>query len=193
MFLNKQLNFEKRAIVTSFWIVLLFVSQLSAQQFVDGEKLEVLENQVVVQNSHEAVWKALTAFGNVSKFHTSIDDSMALNGTKEEAKLGAEREVQIPDGINNIIHKERIVTFIDGVYYTYEVYESENFPTKKMQITYGVRLDEKGRTILFSKTFYKLNNAISTRVFEKEIEKIWQWIVYWLINIILKQVKGIRI
>lgn len=162
--------FEKR-VVKPFWIVLLFVSQLSAQQFIDGEKLEVLENQVVVQNSHEAVWKALTAFGNVSKFHTSIDDSMALNGTKEEAKLGAEREVQIPDGINNIIHKERIVTFIDGVYYTYEVYESENFPTKKMQITYGVRLDEKGRTILFSKTFYKLNNAINTKFLKRKLKR----------------------
>lgn len=162
--------FEKR-VVKPFWIALLFVSQLSAQQFIDGEKLEVLENQVVVQNSHEAVWKALTAFGNVSKFHTSIDDSMALNGTKEEAKLGAEREVQIPDGINNIIHKERIVTFIDGVYYTYEVYESENFPTKKMQITYGVRLDEKGRTILFSKTFYKLNNAINTKFLKRKLKR----------------------
>lgn len=153
-------------------LAILTVAQLSAQQFLDGEKLEVIENQVMVQNSHQAVWKALSAFGNVSKFHTSIDDSMALNGTKEVAKLGAEREVQIPDGINNIINKERIVTFIDGVYYTYEVYESENFPTKKMQVTYGVRLDEKGRTILFSKTFYKLNNAINTKFLKRKLKRI---------------------
>ncbi len=153
------------------WMAVLLVTQLSAQQFIDGEKMEVLENYVIVQNSHEAVWKVLSAYGNVSKFHSSIDDSMALNGTLEQAQLGAEREVQIPDGINNIINKERIVTYIDGVYYTYEVYESENFPTRKMQVTYGVRLDEKGRTILFSKTFYKLNNAINTKFLKKKLKR----------------------
>ena len=152
-------------------LAMVIATQLSAQQFIDGQKLEVLEHQVVVQNSHEAVWKALSAFGNVSTFHTTIDDSMTLNGSEEEAKLGAEREVQIPDGITNIINKERIVTFIDGVYYTYEVYESENFPTKKMQVTYGVRLDEKGRTILFSKTFYKLNNVINTKFLKRKLKK----------------------
>ncbi len=162
--------FQKR-VAKSLLIAVLFIGQLSGQQLIDGEKMEVLEYQVVVQNSHEAVWQALSAFGSVSKFHTAIDDSMALNGTDEQANLGAEREVQIPDGINNIIHKERIVTFIDGVYYTYEVYESENFPTRKMQITYGVRLDEKGRTILFGKTFYKLNNAINTRFLKRKLKR----------------------
>ena len=133
--------------------------------------IEILESKVVVRNSHEAVWDALSSFGNVSKFHTTIDDSMSLNGTTDKAKLGVEREVQIPDGINNIINKERIVTFIDGVYYTYEVYESENFPIKKMLITYGVRIDSKGRTILFSKTFYKLNNGLSTKFLKRKLKR----------------------
>ncbi len=158
----------------SYWylfLATLFVTPLSAQQFVDGEKLEVIEYQVVVQNSHQAVWKALSSFGDVSKFHTAFDDSMPLNGTREHARLGAEREVQIPDGINNIINKERIVSFMEGVYYTYEVYESENFPTKKMQVTYGVRLDEKGRTILFSKTYFKLNSAIHTKFLKRKLKR----------------------
>lgn len=150
---------------------MLLVSSLSAQQVIDGEKMEVLENQVIVQNSHKAVWKALSSFGNVSSFHTTIDESVMLNGTEEEARLGAEREIQIPDGIHNIINKERIITYIEEVYYTYEVYESENFPNKIMQVTYGVRLDAKGRTVLFSKTFYKLNNALNTKFLKRKMKR----------------------
>lgn len=163
--------FEKTVVFRLMIVAILLVANVSAQQVIDGEKLEVLENKVVVHNSHEAVWEALSSFGNVSNFHTTIDDSVALNGTKEEAQLGVEREVQIPDGINNIINKERIVTFIEGVYYTYEVYESENFPTKKMLVTYGVRIDSKGRTILFSKTFYKLNNGLNTKILKRKLKR----------------------
>jgi len=88
-------QFFEKGVAKSLLMAVLFIGQLSGQQLIDGEKMEVLEYQVVVQNSHEAVWKALSAFGNVSKFHTAIDDSMALNGTEEQAYLGAEREVQI--------------------------------------------------------------------------------------------------
>ena len=164
-------QFFEKTFVQPLLIAILLVTNVSAQQLIDGEKLEVLESKVVVRNSHEAVWDALSSFGNVSKFHTTIDDSMSLNGTTDKAKLGVEREVQIPDGINNIINKERIVTFIDVVYYTYEVYESENFPIKKMLITYGVRIDSKGRTILFSKTFYKLNNGLSTKFLKRKLKR----------------------
>ena len=164
-------QFFEKTFVQPLLIAILLVTNVSAQQLIDGEKLEVLESKVVVRNSHEAVWDALSSFGNVSKFHTTIDDSMSLNGTTDKAKLGVERVVQIPDGINNIINKERIVTFIDGVYYTYEVYESENFPIKKMLITYGVRIDSKGRTILFSKTFYKLNNGLSTKFLKRKLKR----------------------
>lgn len=154
-----------------FVIAVMLVNQLAAQQIIDGEKMEVLENEVIVHNSHEAVWNALSSFGNVSGFHTTIDESVALNGTEDKASLGAEREIQIPDGMNNIINKERIIKYIDGVYYTYEVYESENFPTRKMHVTYGVRLDHRGRTVLFSKTFYKLNNGFLTNLFKRKLKR----------------------
>ena len=51
------------------WLAILLVAQLSAQRIIDGEKMEVLENQVIVQNSHDAVWSALSYYGNVSSFH----------------------------------------------------------------------------------------------------------------------------
>lgn len=152
-------------------MLLLLLTQLSAQQIIEGEKMKFLENKVVVNNSPQAVWKALEAFGNVSTFHSMIDESIVLNGSGVEAMLGAEREIQIPDGIVNIINKEKIIKIIDGMYYTYDVYESENFPMKKMQVTYGVRLDHKGRTILFSKTFFKFNNALANGLLKKKLDR----------------------
>lgn len=156
---------------TALWLLLLLLTQLSAQQVIEGEKMKFLENKVIVNNSPEAVWKALVAFGNVSTFHSTIDESIVLNGSDVHAALGAEREIQIPDGINNIINKEKIIKIIDGVYYTYDVYESENFPMKKMQVTYGVRLDHKGRTVLFSKTYFKFNNALANRLLKKKLHR----------------------
>lgn len=150
---------------------MLLAAQLTAQDVKKVENLETIENQVFVNGSPEAVWNALSSYGNVSSFHSVIDDSMPINGSVDKASLGSEREVQIPDGINNIIFKERIVNFSEGIYYTYEVFESENFPTKRMKVTYGVRLDEKGRTILYSKTAYKLSNILSTKFLKRKLDK----------------------
>jgi len=154
------------------FLMLLLVSHLSAQEVIDGEKMKFFENQVVVNNSPEEVWEVLAAFGNISSFHTTIDDSFAIDGSLQEAVLGAEREIQIPDGVNNIINKERIIEIIDGIYYTYDVYESENFPIKKMQVTYGVRLNFKGQTILFSKTYFKFNNALADGFLRKKLDRV---------------------
>jgi len=153
------------------WLMLLLVAQLSSQQIIEGEKMKFLENKLIVNNTPQEVWKALVAFGNVSTFHSTIDESIVLNGTAEEAMLGAEREIQIPDGINNIINKERIIKFIEGIYYTYDVYESENFPIKKMQVTYGVRLDHHGKTVLFSKTYFKFNSALANGLLKKKLDR----------------------
>ncbi len=152
-------------------LMLLLVAQLPAQKIIEGERLKFFENQVVVNNSPAEVWEVLAAYGNVSEFHSTIDDSIAINGSKEEAVLGSEREIQIPDGINNIINKERIIDLIEGIYYTYDIYESENFPIEKMQVTYGVRLNFKRQTVLFSKTYFKFNNALANRFLRKKLER----------------------
>ena len=151
--------------------MLLLVAQLAAQEVNESERMKFFENQVVVANSPTEVWEVLAAYGNVSDFHATIDDSFAINGSVVEAVLGSEREIQIPDGVNNIINKERIIDLIEGVYYTYDIYESENFPIKKMQVTYGVRYNFKGQTILFSKTYFKFNNALANKFLRKKLER----------------------
>lgn len=156
------------------WLLLLLMlaaTGLSAQHVIDGEKMKFFENKVLVNNSPEEVWKILASFGDVSDFHSTIDDSSAINGSSDAAVLGSEREIQIPDGINNIIHKERIIDVIDGIYYTYEVYQAENIPMKKMYVTYGLRSNFKGQTILYSKTYYKFNNALANGLLKKKLNR----------------------
>lgn len=165
---------KKLVKINSNWLMLLMMlvaAEMSPQGAIDDEKMKFFENKVIVNSSPEEVWRILTEFGNVSSFHTTIDDSIAINGSTEEAALGSEREIQIPDGVNNIINKERIIQLIEGVYYTYEVYESENFPIKKMQVTYGLRRNFKGQTILYSKTFYKFNNALASGLLKKKLHR----------------------
>lgn len=137
----------------------------------DFNKSKTILNQVIVEGSPQQVWKVLKAYGTVSNFNATIDESYMLDQSTGEAKLGAEREIHIPNGINNIINKERIVAYVDGVYYTYDVYETENFPTKQMEVTYGVRRNGSGQTVLFSRMEYEMNNYLNTRMFKGKLKK----------------------
>ena len=102
---------------------------------------------------------------------STIDEGSALNGSLNLAVLGAERESIIPKGIYNIIQKERIIELVDGAYYTYEVYDSENFSVKKMYVTYGVKLDNEGNTVLYGITEYKMNSGLATRMVKGKLSK----------------------
>lgn len=150
---------------------LISLGSTHAQVKSDLKKNKIIHNKVVVEGSPQEVWKVLKAYGDVSSFNATIDESYMLNEGSGNAELGAEREIHIPNGINNIINKERIVDFVDGVYYTYDVYDTENFPIRQMEVTYGVRRDNRGRTILFSKTYFKLNNRINTKLLKGKIIK----------------------
>lgn len=161
-------------IISNYLLVLMFLISLGsthAQVKSDLKKNKIIHNKVVVEGSPQEVWKVLKAYGDVSSFNATIDESYMLNEGSGNAELGAEREIHIPNGINNIINKERIVDFVDGVYYTYDVYDTENFPIRQMEVTYGVRMDNRGRTILFSKTYFKLNNRINTKLLKGKIIK----------------------
>lgn len=159
-------------IISNYLLVFLIsLGSTHAQVKSDLKKNKIIHNKVVVEGSPQEVWKVLKAYGDVSSFNATIDESYMLNEGSGNAELGAEREIHIPNGINNIINKERIVDFVDGVYYTYDVYDTENFPIRQMEVTYGVRMDNRGRTILFSKTYFKLNNRINTKLLKGKIIK----------------------
>lgn len=153
-------------------LLLLMPGQVNAQQTLKETPLKTISNELVVRGSVEEVWKALASFGNVGSFLSTIDESYPINGSRVMAAEGSERESMIPDGINNIIYKERITDIVEGSYYTYEVYDSENFTLKKMLVTFGVTSDKEGRTILYSRMRYKMNSALMTHVLRRKLNKI---------------------
>lgn len=151
--------------------VLFVIGNMTAQKDDLEAGIKIVGNEVIVNSSPEDVWQALASFGNVSSFLSTIDEGSALNGTLNEAVVGSERESIIPQGINNIIQKERIIELMEGVYYTYDVYESESLPVKKMLITYGIKLDASGKTVLYSRIKYKMNSGLKTRMLKGKLDK----------------------
>ena len=151
--------------------VLFVIGNVTAQNDDLETGMKIIGNEVIVNSSPEDVWQALASFGNVSSFLSTIDEGSALNGTLNLAVVGSERESIIPQGINNIIQKERIIELMEGVYYTYDVYESESLPVKKMLITYGIKLNEEGNTILYSRIKYKMNSGLKTRMLKSKLDK----------------------
>ena len=156
---------------TVLWIVLFVIGNATAQKGDLESGMKIIGNEVIVNSSPEDVWQALASFGNVSSFLSTIDEGTALNGTLNLAVVGSERESIIPQGINNIIQKERIIELMEGVYYTYDVYESESLPVKKMLITYGIKMNEEGNTVLYSRIKYKMNSGLKTRMLKGKLDK----------------------
>jgi hypothetical protein len=156
---------------TILWTVLFVIGNVTAQKDDLESGMKIIANEVIVNSPPEDVWQALASFGNVSSFLSTIDEGAALNGSLNHAVIGAERESIIPQGINNIIQKERIIELMEGVFYTYDVYESESLPVKKMFITYGIKLDEEGKTVLYSIIRYKMNSSLKTRMLKGKLDK----------------------
>jgi len=152
-------------------MVFFVIGNVTAQKDDLESGMKIISNEVIVNSSPEDVWQALASFGNVSSFLSTIDEGAALNGTLNLAVIGAERESIIPQGINNIIQKERIIELMEGVFYTYDVYESESLPVKKMYVTYGIKLSKEGKSVLYSVIKYKMNSSLKTRMLRGKLDK----------------------
>lgn len=157
--------------VAIFWLLLFVFGSINAQDYHRESGMKIISDEIIINSSPEDTWEVLAAFGNVSNFLSTIDEGYALNGSLNLAVVGAERESIIPKNINNIIQKERIIELVEGAYYTYEVYESENFPLKTMYVTYGVKLDSQGKTVLYGITEYKMNSGLATRMMKGKLSK----------------------
>jgi hypothetical protein len=162
----------KRSHLTVAILFLVMMAHVNAQQTGKEPQLKTISNELVVKGSVEEVWSALASFGNVSSFLSTIDESYPLNGSRVIAAEGSERESMVPDGLNNIIYKERVTDIVEGSYYTYEVYDSENFTLNKMIVTFGVTSDKEGRTILYSRMRYKMNSVLMTHFLRRKLNKI---------------------
>lgn len=95
-------------------------------------KLKRIQQQMKIDVSPERMWEILSRYGDVSGFHAGVEISYNEEGSNNEAGPGCERVCHIVDMGLHITLKERIVDYVEGDSYTYEVYEWKNFPLSKM-------------------------------------------------------------
>ena len=137
-------------------------NQTHGQQKHKTMKLMQVNYELVVNVTPEKAWNVLANYGNVGSFHSSLKSSKSINGSNNKAKMDCERECIIPNGKKEIMVREKITEIIEGQYYTYDVYEWKNFPLKKMFITYGVKTNNEGETVIYQNSEYRLNPRFLT-------------------------------
>lgn len=128
---------------------LLVLNPVSTNAQKNIDELLWIENSVQVNSTLDEAWKVLANFAGVGTFHVLYDETILLNGNSNEVAMGAERESLIPDGMFNLIQRERVVDVVDGAYFTYEVYDSEKPSMESMLVTYGVMSNEEGRVKIY--------------------------------------------
>ena len=152
-------------------LTILLVMSASLVSRAQTDMYRVIENRITVDTSPELAWKVLADFTGVSEFHALFDESNLLRGEEGMVQMGSERESHIPDGINNVILKERVTDMKEGSFYSYTVYEWENIELEGMQVTYGVGLNELGQTEIYNRTVYRMRSGIITGLMRSRFDR----------------------
>lgn len=150
--------------------VLLMTSSILLSQ-APSNLYRIVENRLTVDASPEHAWKVLSDFSGVSDYHALFDESNLLKGKEGSVEVGSERESHIPDGINNVILKERITNMLEGSFYSYTVFDWENIPLEGMSVTYGVGINELGQTEIYNRTAYCMTSGVVTSLTRGKFER----------------------
>lgn len=135
-------------------------------------KLTKIQKHIRIEKSPEEMWDILSQYGDVSNFHAGVVKSYHEPGSKNTATLGCERVCNIVDMGLNIVLKERIVNFIEGKGYQYEVYEWKNFPLKKMLFGFNIESSNDGKTILTINLEYRASPGFLTPFMVPKMKKL---------------------
>lgn len=101
-------------------------------------KLREIKHQQRIYVDAEKMWRILSHYGEVSRFHAGVLESRSEQGSDNLAAPGCERICHIVDlGLHISLH-ERIVAYKEGESYTYEVYRWKNFPLRKMLFSFRI-------------------------------------------------------
>lgn len=125
-------------------------------------KLKKVRQEIPVAVSQEAMWEILSQYGDVSDFHAGVVRSYRVQGSENQAALGCERVCEIVDMGLNITLNERIIDFVEGKSYKYEVYEWKNFPIRNMFFEFSIHPGAAGQSILALEIEYKAKPALLT-------------------------------
>lgn len=135
-------------------------------------KLKNINDSIGINVTSQAMWKILSQYGDVSKFHAGVKQSSRINSSENEASMGCERVCNLVDMGLKIMLKERIVNYMEGVGYQYEVYEWKNFPLKKMFFAFNINESSSGETILRIDIDYKASPEILTPIMAGKMKRL---------------------
>jgi len=125
-------------------------------------KLKNIHQEMKINTSSENMWQILSQYGDVSRFHGGVVESHKEQGSQDTASLGCERICHIVDLGLQITLKERIVDYVEGESYQYEVYEWKNFPIKKMLFGFKLAGLNESNCLLSIDIDYRAKPAILT-------------------------------
>jgi hypothetical protein len=134
-------------------------------------KLAKVHYEMEVQTTPQKAWEVLADYGNVGTFHPQLESSKPINGSLTHAVIGCDRECIIQDGKKRIMVKEKITNIVDGQYYTYNVYDWNNFPLKAMRNTFGVKKNNNGKTVIYQVIEYRLKPGFLTGLMKGKIRE----------------------
>jgi hypothetical protein len=136
----------------------------------DGEwyKLTRVSAEVVVDATPEEAWSVLADFGAVQDYVASVAESDWIGDAVLEE--GAARYCDIHFQGRDLHVKERIFDLEDGAWFTYDVYDWSNFPLTRMHNTFGVTVDDAGRTVLYNVIDFKLKPAFLTGLLRGQMQ-----------------------
>ncbi|MFV1989660.1 MAG: SRPBCC family protein [Acidimicrobiales bacterium] len=147
------------------------MSKLNVPTEHNGIKLTTVTSEIAVDASAEAIWDALSHFGDVASFHSGVRTSTPTEGFSDVAALGTERICKVPDGKREVTLVERITDFSEGEYYRYEVYEWKNFPLQAMFFAFEIVEKGSGKRVLQLSQHYRLKPGFLTRPMKYKIRQ----------------------
>lgn len=110
--------------------------------------LKNINEELPINVSTSEMWRVLSQYGDVSKFHAGVKESITVEGSTSTVEMGGERICNIVDMGLKIQLKERITHLDEGKSYRYEVYEWKNFPLSQMFFKFSIRESEEGFSLL---------------------------------------------
>ena len=128
----------------------------------DDMKLKNIHAEMTIRTTPERVWEILSQYGDVSRFHGGVVESHPEGTSQSRAALGCERVCNIVDMGLKIQLKERIVDYVEGKSYKYDVYEWKNFPIQKMLFGFTILGAEPSGTTLAIDIEYRAKPALLT-------------------------------
>ena len=135
-------------------------------------KIKNIHEEILIKVSSEQMWTVLSKYGDVANFHAGIEGSYNVEGSENKASLGGERVCNIVELGLQITLKERIINYIEGQSYKYEVYEWKNFPIGVMYFSFEIIPRGVNNVALVLNIDYKAKPAILTPLMAGKMRRL---------------------